>query len=154
MVIRFPREQGPAGLRVSTPVDLIDLAPTILDIFGLAGAEGSEAFEGRSLLPLLFGEAGRPALVGRSMHERPSYSFRAGPEKLIHSVRTGRTELYRIPEDPHEATDLSRAQPIRAEMLRQALYRWLGGLDRRRGDGGEALSPQTEDALRALGYLQ
>jgi arylsulfatase A-like enzyme len=154
LIIRFPGGRGPAGLRVETPVDLIDVAPTILDIFGLAGAEGSEAFEGRSLLPLLFGGEGRPALVGRSMHERPSYSYRAGPDKLIHSVRTGRTNLYRIPDDPDETADLSAAEPIRTEMLRQALYRLLRGLKRRRGDRGEALSPRTEEALRALGYLQ
>lgn len=154
LIIRFPQGRGPAGLRVSTPVDLIDVAPTILDILGLSGAEGSEAFEGRSLLPVVFGGAGRPALAGRSMHERPSYSYRTGPEKLIHSVRTGRTQLYRIPDDPDERTDLSAAQPIRAEMLRQDLYRWLRGLERRRGDRGGALSAETEEALRALGYLQ
>jgi hypothetical protein len=88
------------------------------------------------------------------MHERPSYSYRAGPDKLIHSVRTGRTNLYRIPDDPDETADLSAAEPIRTEMLRQALYRLLRGLKRRRGDRGEALSPRTEEALRALGYLQ
>ena len=78
------------------------------------------------------------------MHERPSYSYRAGPDKLIHSVRTGRTQLYRIPEDPDETADLSAREPIRTEMLRQALYRWLRGLDRRRGSEvrGEALSPR------------
>ena len=154
LVVRFPEGKGPAGLRVREPADLLDVAPTVLDVMGLAGAEGTGEFEGRSLLPVLFGQPGRPVLVGRTMHERPSYSFRDGAWKLIHSVRSGQVELYRLADDPGETKDLAAAQPVRAEFYRQTLYRWLRGLERRRGAStGALLSPEDEETLRALGYL-
>ena len=154
LVVRFPRGVGPAGLRVKEPTDLLDVAPTILDILGLRGAEGSGDFEGRSLLPMLYGEPGKPFIVGRTMHERPTYSFRDGPWKLIHSVRSGQVELYQLASDPGETRSLVAAEPVRAESYRQALYRWLRGLKKRRGTStGALLSPEDEETLRALGYL-
>ena len=45
-------------------------------------------------------------------------------------------------------------EPVRAEAYRQALYRWLRGLVKRRGTGtGALLTPEDEETLRALGYL-
>lgn len=153
LVIRFPRGAGPAGLRLRAPADLLDIAPTVLDVLGLAGA-GDETFEGRSLLPLLFGGAGKPLLVGRTMHERPMYSLREGSFKLIHSVRSGRTELYDLEDDPGETHDLASELPIRAEFHRQTIYRWLRDLKRQRGTRVEAsVSSEDEEALRALGYV-
>jgi arylsulfatase A-like enzyme len=156
LIIRFPKGAGPVGLRVRTPVDLLDLAPTILDIMGLAGAGGSDrVFEGRSLLPVLFGGQGKPLLFGRTMYERPTYSVRDWPWKLIHSVRSGQTELYQLADDPGEAKSLANAEPVRAEFYRQTLYRWLRGLRKTRGANVEPrLSPEDRETLRALGYIK
>jgi arylsulfatase A-like enzyme len=154
LVMRFPKGVGPAGVRVKTLVDLLDLAPTILDVMGLAGAKGSEEFEGRSLLPVIFGHAGKPMIVGRTMQERPSYSFRDGPWKLIYSVRSGQAELYQLANDPGETRGLAATQPVRADFYRETLCRWLRGLKKRPGVGtGPLLSPEDEKTLRALGYL-
>jgi arylsulfatase A-like enzyme len=155
LIIRFPKGTGPVGLRLKAPVDLLDLAPTILDVMGLSGAGGSDrAFEGRSLLPVLFGRPGK-LQIGRSMHERPLYSLRDRPWKLIHSVRTGQTELFQLADDPGETRSLDAAEPVRAEFYRQSLYRWLRGLSKTRG-GSVALrlSPEDQEALRALGYIR
>jgi arylsulfatase A-like enzyme len=154
LIMRFPKGVGPAGVRVKALTDLLDVAPTVLDIMGLAGAKGSEEFEGRSLLPVLFGQAGKSVIVGRTMQERPSYSFRDGPWKLIYSVRSGQVELYDLPDDPGETRSLATAQPVRAEFYRETLCRWLRGLKKRRGvSTGVLLSPEDEETLRALGYL-
>jgi len=156
LVIRFPSGTGPSGLRVDEPVDLVDLAPTILDALDLGSS--IDGFEGRSILPLLFGDRGREVVVGRTMHERPTYSFREGPWKLVHSVRSGRTQLYDLDADPAEVHDRAGEQPVRAEAARQSLYRWLRDLTRHPPGGdsaaGGAVSAEDREALRALGYAE
>jgi arylsulfatase A-like enzyme len=155
LIMRFPERLGLAGLRLQTPADLLDIAPTILDIFGLGEADDDLALEGQSLLPVLHGAPGRSTFLGRSMHERPSYSLREGPDKLIFDTRTGRVELYRIPEDREETRNLAAEEPILAEYLRQTLLRKLRDLERRRGTRADrALPAEAEEALRALGYIE
>jgi arylsulfatase A-like enzyme len=154
LVLRFPRGAGLAGLRVRAHVNLLDVAPTILDCLGLTGS-GDAAFEGRSLLPVLYGAAGKPLLVGRTMHDRPTYYLKEGSFKLVHSVRSGRSELYDLDEDPGETHDLAGELPVRTEFYRQTLYRWLRDLKRHRATRVEAsVSPEDEAALRALGYVE
>ena len=51
LIIRWPRK-GKAGLKVNALVELVDLAPTIMDIAGLTTPAG---MQGRSLVPLLTG---------------------------------------------------------------------------------------------------
>ena len=56
LIVRFPKGTGPSGLRVPALADLLDLAPTIADVFGVRGKGGSDrAFQGRSLLPVIAG---------------------------------------------------------------------------------------------------
>jgi arylsulfatase A-like enzyme len=155
LIVRLPRGAGPAGLRVPGLVDLLDLAPTLLEVFGV-DADGPPA-EGRSLLPMLAGAAGKPALIARTMAERPAYSLREGRYKLIHSLRDGSSRLFDLSADPLEARDLSDGEGLRVEFYRQALYRWLAS--RPRAAAGPSapettLSPEERDALRALGYVQ
>jgi hypothetical protein len=45
------------------------------------------------------------------------------------------------------------AEPLRAELMRQELYRWLRDLRVERGTATEErLTPAEREALRALGY--
>jgi arylsulfatase A-like enzyme len=155
LIVRLPRGTGPAGLRVQGLVDLLDLGPTLVDIFGTPA--GKARMEGRSLLPMLAGAAGKPVLIARTMAERPAYSVREGRYKLIHSLRDGVSRLFDLTADPLERSDLSDAEPLRAEFHRQALYRWLAALPRTAA-APEAdrptLGEEERAALRALGYLQ
>jgi arylsulfatase A-like enzyme len=106
---------------------------------------------------MLTGAAGKPALIARTMAERPAYAVREGRHKLIHSLRDGLSRLFDLAADPLEAHDLADAEPLRAEFYRQALYRWLARLPRSAvGPGVDrpALTDDERAALRALGYLQ
>jgi arylsulfatase A-like enzyme len=157
LIVHFPRGQGPSGIRVRGFVDLLDLAPTLADLFGVRGRGGSgSTFEGQSLLPMLYGAPGKPVLLARSRASRPRYSFRHGPLKYVYESGTGNEELYDVPADPAESHDLAGEDPVRTAYFRQALQRWLLRLQPEEGEEGPAapLTPQQQENLKALGYVQ
>jgi arylsulfatase A-like enzyme len=155
LIVRFPRGSAPAGLRVAEPVDIIDVAPTLADLFGLSRARGTEAFRGRSLLPMLFGAPGRAARVARN-GSHTGYALRLGPLKLVEDLRRGTTRLYDLAEDPGEQLDQAARSPLVTAFYRQALRRFLLELRRAAPPDAEAalLTDEQKEALRALGYVQ
>jgi arylsulfatase A-like enzyme len=157
LVVRFPRETGPAGARIAELADLLDLAPTIADVFGVRGKGGSaEAFQGRSLLPVALGAPGKAAVLSRTIWDRPRYALSDSRFKFFYDTRTGEERLYDMIADPGESSDLAAAQPLRASYYRQALHQWTLDLARRPGSGGEeaSVSPEQCENLKALGYIQ
>lgn len=125
-MVRVPLLIDFAGVEPATidvPISLIDVAPTIVDLFHrpIPGA-----FMGESLVPLLRGEPPgvdeptRPVIVdgGRLMRALVDGSG----FKLIEDRRRGTVELYDLARDPLERNNLSDALPVqtaaRLELLR------------------------------------
>jgi arylsulfatase A-like enzyme len=156
LIVRLPGGQGPRGRRVADLADLVDLAPTIADLLGVRPSEGAfRGFRGRSLLPAIAGAPGKPVVLLRGAGEHPRYAVRDARFKLIHDSASGRDELYDLPADPREQSDLAGAQPIRAAYYRQSLYAWLLALERAEASEKETqLTPKQLENLRALGYVQ
>lgn len=157
LVIRFPAEKGPRGLQVAGLVDLLDIAPTVADIFGLRGQGGSDtAFAGRSLLPVVLGAPANPSELSRTAGERSEYALQDGRYKYILRTRGGREELFDLREDPGEARDLSALRPIRAAWYREWIDRRV--LTLRQSPALSAteavLTPERRENLKALGYIQ
>lgn len=159
LVVRIPG--GPRGVRVTGLVDLLDLAPTILDLFGLRDTPFGKDAQGWSLLPLMAGVRGRDdaaVTLSRTVWERPVYALRDSGYKVIYDSRTGRLQLYAIEADPGETRDLAASEPVRTSYYRQALLALLEGLKRARPQGAGApsaprLSPEQCENLKALGYV-
>lgn len=153
-----------AAKRIAAPVGLVDIMPTVLDLFALPPLKRTD---GRSLAPALLGDA-TPAprdlyaetLVWR-YEENKGIEVRAllsGGFKVI-ETRSPRpqeegVELYEVAADPRETANLAEAQADRAGALRQQLRQWSEGLERR-GVPLEALplDPEAEKKLKSLGYL-
>jgi len=157
LVIRFPKGTGPSGARVRALSDLLDIAPTIADIFGVRGKGGSDReFQGRSLLPVALGAPGKPAVLSRSVWDRPRYALRDDRFKYLYDTRTGEEQLFDLVTDPGEARDVADEEPLRAAYYRQALHAWTLRLARRPpSEGAEtALTCDQCQNLRALGYIQ
>lgn len=157
LVIRFPAGKGPAGIRVPALADLLDLAPTIADVFGVMGKGGSrQEFQGRSLLPVIAGGPGKPAVLSRTVWDRPRYALRDERYKYLHYTQTGQEWLYDLEHDPGETRDLAASEPLRTAYYRQSLHHWTLQLARRSGAGeGEAqMTCEQCENLRALGYIQ
>jgi arylsulfatase A-like enzyme len=157
LIVRFPKAAATAGRRVAALADLLDVAPTIADVFGALGKGGSEReFQGRSLLPVIAGAPGKPAVLSRTVWDRPRYALRDERYKFFYDTRTGEERLFDLERDPGETRDVGPAEPLRAAYYRQALHAWTLQLARRGPAGGETaeLSPEQCENLKSLGYIQ
>jgi arylsulfatase A-like enzyme len=114
----------PAGTSDAV-VQLIDVAPTILDAVGIARPP---TFQGRSLVPALRGEAleGKPAFAELIPYPSWNHEARAvisadGRWKLFDRVSDGKKELYDLSEDPEERKDRFRDETAKAQELEDLL---------------------------------
>jgi arylsulfatase A-like enzyme len=157
LIVRFPKGAGPAGQRVAALADLLDVAPTIADILGVRGKGGSDReFQGRSLLPVIMGAPGKPAVLSRTVWDRPRYALRDERYKYVYYTQTGEEWLYDLQSDPGETRDVGPSEPLRAAYYRQALHAWTLKLARRGPAGSERaeLSREQCENLKSLGYVQ
>jgi arylsulfatase A-like enzyme len=158
----------PAGLPGSGPglhedlVTTLDLLPTLLE---LVGAPRAQPYLGRSLVPLLEGEAlqALPAfaerrLLTRQELERPPSPVLAGGELSVattdwHLVRSaGRPlELFDLENDPLERRNAAADHPRIVERLEALLDAWSEAHAAGSSARGE-VDPELLEALRALGY--
>jgi arylsulfatase A-like enzyme len=142
--------------RIATPVGLVDLAPTLL---AFAGVEAPATFAGRSLLPVLRGEAalpGRPVFSDQMWGKRQTV-LRRGSWAWVHTATA--FELFDMAADPTQKRDVAAAHPALAARgkARIAAYRRACTKTRlrlRSGKRAGPLDPQRVRSLRALGYLE
>ena len=122
----------------------------------LEGTAADREFQGKSLLPAIYGAGTHPTVHFQSYGERPRYAMRDERYKLIFDSSNGREELYDLRSDPGETENVAEDQAVLAALHRQRLHRWI--LEQR--VGLSALSQQAEiseeqmENLRALGYVK
>jgi hypothetical protein len=115
LLVRGP---GVAARKIDARVGLIDLGPTILDVFGV---DTPAAFEGQSLVPLLAGrdEALDRPLVIEGRLRRAMYV--GDGLKVIEDERRKTVEVYDLGRDPGETTNLFDRDPARGDAALAAL---------------------------------
>jgi len=121
LCVRAPKRSGVvARADVETVVSLLDVAPTLLDVLGVASPA---PMMGRSLRPALLGEPleTRPVFMECSRFGRSHSAVVEWPYKMIvdPSVRT--TELYDLAQDPGERDNLLERDPAEARRLMSLL---------------------------------
>ena len=97
--------------RVATPVSLIDLVPTLLE---LIGAPPDPALRGTSLVPLMRGEDAPHPPVFFEKHraqDEPQKGMVLWPYKVIMVMPYSHVSIFDLAHDPHEQTDISRTMP-------------------------------------------
>lgn len=125
-----------SGRTESTPINSVDLYPTLLD---LAGGQPPVDYtlDGLSYASLLTG-AGPPVVRSPLFWHFPGYlgagqggwrttpcgSIREGDWKLLEYFEDGRTELYNIKEDIGEEQSLATAKPDVTKRLLASLTAW------------------------------
>jgi len=126
-IISLPPAMAQArGAVVAAPAHAVDLAPTLLDLAGVASRGG---LEGRSLWPAL----ADPAAAIHPDDEAIGYELSGnavlyqGRWKLVKNLPPygdGRWHLHDIIADPGEARDLAAAEPARFRAMQAAWQRW------------------------------
>jgi len=164
----------PGPRRVSEPVQLIDVMPTVLDLLGL---KIPDVVQGQSLAPFAKGQTfQRRGLVMTSRYAHPyeenagfvpenhvdSVALIEGPWKLIYrpngkSVGLNRAELYEHSTDRGDTKNVAAQNPQQVERMLAGVSHWLDQQKQIRsalGHGTKAtLDQETLQKLRSLGYL-
>ena len=178
-MVRYPGAVEP-GVD-EAPVGLIDLTPTLLEWAG-APLEDGRFMQGRSLVPriagvgtdheadptsgVVFSEAG---YAERRRWQRVAMNSRfklvhapAGREQMFIGGRGVPFALFDLENDPGETENVADAFPEEVERLKRALRRHWNApafdvMTDPPGCDGDAptsiMDPETEEQLRALGYI-
>ncbi len=149
--------------RIDAPVQLLDVMPTLLELYGISA---SVPLQGDSVAGLLRGE--RPAaatsrLIFTSTYQPtpPQHGVLRWPWRLIYTGRRlGERPfvLFHVEQDPGETRDRLAEEPHVAAELLCEMVRWRTNLPRF-ADSGEAQHRQSVDEeqlrqLREMGYIQ
>ncbi len=171
LVVRLPFPVEP--VRVATQVRNLDVAPTLLDLAGLAIPA---AFEGRSLVPIMAGAASepdRPAFAALGVPLFPDASVQTAvsdgawtyarnataPEAderayEARAVAPGAELLFDRGVDPGENVNLVAREPEEARRMRDLLDRHLSEAAAGVVEKGVRIDPKIAERLRAMGYLR
>lgn len=127
-IVRAPGLTKP-GSETDTPINSIDLFPTLLDLAG-ATRPADDRIDGVSLAPLLKGHELRPRpLFWHYPHYgnqggAPSGAIRDGDWKLIEWYEDGTFELFNLREDPGETRNVAAEMSAKVQELNAKLKTW------------------------------
>jgi hypothetical protein len=154
LIVRLPRGYA-AGRRIRRPVELVDVAATVIE---LAGLDVPAELDGRSLL-----DAPRPGfpriqLSSLKLDGLDLRAARAYPFKLVRDVTAGSEVMHDLREDERALDD---AELARRGAMRRELARVLDRAEAERSQRSAAtqaapgeMPEDVESALRALGYIE
>lgn len=151
LVFRLPQTLIASVAEVDSPVGLIDVMPTLLELASLPPAPQAQ---GRSLVPLMQGEKMPARWIFTESAE--AVAVRSSTHKLIR-FHDGRQEFYELQSDPDEQAPYFGACVDLCGQLAEQLVghqRAMSELRRLGRDGGTAILDEKElEELRSLGYL-
>ena len=155
----------PAGRRIDTPVGMIDLLPTLLELLGIDISPYRAEFQGHSFAASIRGAP----MAGRAIFAEGAagqVSIRRGKWKLIDDPRadpkTGQVglQLYDLSQDPAETNNLAERLPQVRDQMHAQLRAWkermqetIGRYKTQRVDA-KLLSPEMRQLFRARGWLR
>jgi arylsulfatase A-like enzyme len=127
LLVRVP---GLAPRTVPDVVELVDLAPTIAELFGVTPPP---SWHGRSMVPLLEGKALPPKPAFSELLPEPKWDHDAksmvsadGKRHVFFRISDARWEIYDLEKDPDERENIVDSDPD-AQKLKDELTAWMEG---------------------------
>jgi tetratricopeptide (TPR) repeat protein len=144
--------------RIKNVVELVDLAPTILDALGL---EVPASYQGRSLLPQMFGDDSNKRDMAYTETYFPRLHFGWSELKALYYdnqwkyILAPRDELYNLDEDYNEKENLSLKKSYESRKAKERIERFISQQSQGAIAPGDAKTLDKDDMqkLAALGYL-
>jgi tetratricopeptide (TPR) repeat protein len=149
LLVKLP-QAAKAGAVVNTPVELVDVFPTILDRTNTPAPKGGHRI-GESLLTFLSGSPKNRQIYSESYYARFHFGWsdlHSVIEGNDHFIRAPKPELYDLDADPaekHNAVEQNRRAYVR---LRQAIEPYV-----RDAAAPTNIDPEEAAKLAALGYV-
>lgn len=155
LIIHWPSEVRPFPSEFRDPINLLDLAPTILQFLNI---HSPPQFQGRSLLSSLLA---RSSFAGEDVYAESIYGSNHFGVARLRSIRAGRykyiaapkPELYDLLQDPNETRNLFTNQKSIARSLQDRLSSLRSRFRQEPGSGPRVLGPDVVERLRSLGYV-
>lgn len=157
LIVYWPGKVKAGVFDETTVMGAVDLLPTICSLTGaplpagatLDGEDVSDLWLGKTRArqkPLFWEWRFSLAKGGLPEFSPPSLAMREGPWKLLLSHDQQRVELYDIPADPAEATNLAAQHPEIVKRMSEPLLRWQKTLPPLKEPiGGNPPSNKTKD---------
>jgi arylsulfatase A-like enzyme len=158
LLVKCPADFACPKRSVARQVELLDLAPTILE---LVGVTAPATFEGSSFLSLFSDEARVPyekrfalsAVAETKEYGDAKQSVRTEEWKYILHPASGREELYYLATDPEERHDRVETNPEVVADLRR-LVRDPRQIESLESPSAPKVGPADREILKALGYIE
>jgi arylsulfatase A-like enzyme len=149
LVIKAPRD---AAQRVATPVQHIDVVPTLLDAAKIAKPSN---LRGRSLKPLLdrSGSIQDTGIYSEALYSRFHFGWSelyALTDAQYRLIRAPRDELFDRHADAAESKSIATERPQVKQAMRRAIDRMLSGVSIASPSAG---SEEDRERLASLGYV-
>jgi arylsulfatase A-like enzyme len=167
--VRIPLVVSVPGVdhrEVEELVEITDVAPTVLDLFGVS--TGLE-FDGQSLVPLLTGDdewEPRDAVVAEEAHTQRKRMIRTRDRKCIWTVgsddvcrycefeHAAPEAMFELDSDPAETDNVADENPAEFETLRRTSAETRSAFERKAPDESRARDPVFEDEESVLNRLE
>ena len=144
----------PKGKRIDTPIENVDLYPTLLELADLPRPAG---LDGKSLIPLMIGKVSlQREYIHSFVAENSSIRDARSGMKLIdpspHIVVHGaKPQLFDLSQDKREFNDLAPEQPPEMEELRAKIAEWVAA-NPMSSSQDRAKGQAHRDLMQQMGY--
>ncbi|MDQ1913661.1 sulfatase [Paenibacillus sp. GD4] len=136
LILRYPGKL-PSGKRVSSPTQIKDIMPTLLELMGI---DTDISFDGRSLLPLIRGEERVPEseMYITECTWMRKHGWRTPEWKLIVALEPDlhfkpEVELYNLIRDPLELNNVAAEEPELVQLLTARMESHIAARERATG---------------------
>ena len=151
-LIFHPPQPKVSGHRVTEPVAIVDVFPTLLEFLGISSSD------------TISGQSFQEALLGKEIHARNCYSATDDPflqngwsplrsltTETWKYIRSTEKELYNLESDPGETQNLANSRPEKIQEMEKLLRSIESNMQQRAVDNIQ-LSKADKKKLASLGY--